>query len=183
MPHRHRIDERELIVKPGSRVKLRERDARRTPGLKDRETAEAAMAADKTALAGAQEKLWASQTHGVLIVFQAMDAAGKDGTIKHVLSGVNPQGVDVRSFKAPSDEERMREGLAALLDESPLEPSLAALAIPTGSAGSSPSAGASDRAGSACRWPVSVKAPATSSTWRCVSRLSSSTSRAAGRCR
>lgn len=111
MPHRHRIDQDELIVKPGSRVKLRERDAGRTPGLKDREEAEAAMVADKEALAEAQERLWASQTHGVLVVFQAMDAAGKDGTIKHVLSGVNPQGVEVRSFKAPNDEERLHHFL------------------------------------------------------------------------
>ena len=53
----------------------------------------------------AQELLWASDTHAVLIVFQAMDAAGKDSTIKHVMSGVNPQGVRVTSFKQPSSEE------------------------------------------------------------------------------
>ena len=49
--------------------------------------------------------MWASGNHAVLIVFQAMDAAGKDSTIKHVMSGVNPQGVDVISFKKPSAEE------------------------------------------------------------------------------
>src|SRR5215218_4952760 len=56
-------------------------------------------------LADAQELLWASDSRAVLVVFQAMDAAGKDSTIKHVMSGVNPQGVDVVSFKRPSDEE------------------------------------------------------------------------------
>ena len=56
-------------------------------------------------LAAAQELLYASDVHSVLIVLQAMDAAGKDGTIKHVMSGVNPQGCQVFSFKKPSDEE------------------------------------------------------------------------------
>jgi PPK2 family polyphosphate:nucleotide phosphotransferase len=56
-------------------------------------------------LAAAQELLWASGTHALLIVLQAMDAAGKDGTIKHVMSGVNPQGCRVESFKQPSSEE------------------------------------------------------------------------------
>src|SRR5208337_1298009 len=52
-----------------------------------------------------QDKLYAQDTFGLLIIFQALDAAGKDGTIKHVMSGVNPQGVQVTSFKTPSDEE------------------------------------------------------------------------------
>ena len=56
-------------------------------------------------LSAAQELLWATDRHSVLVVLQAMDAAGKDGTIKHVMSGVNPQGCQVFSFKRPSDEE------------------------------------------------------------------------------
>ncbi len=56
-------------------------------------------------LAAAQELLWASGTHSLLIVLQALDAAGKDGTIKHVMSGVNPQGCRVEAFKQPSSEE------------------------------------------------------------------------------
>lgn len=52
-----------------------------------------------------QDKLYAQDTYGVLILFQALDAAGKDGTIKHVMSGINPQGCDVHSFKTPSAEE------------------------------------------------------------------------------
>ena len=56
-------------------------------------------------LKDAQELLWASDAYALLVVFQAMDAAGKDSTIKHVMSGVNPQGVHVVSFKQPSSEE------------------------------------------------------------------------------
>ena len=56
-------------------------------------------------ISGLQDRLYAEGKVGVLIIFQAMDAAGKDGAIKHVMSGVNPQGVDVRSFKQPSSEE------------------------------------------------------------------------------
>jgi polyphosphate kinase 2 (PPK2 family) len=52
-----------------------------------------------------QERFYAHDRWSVLLIFQAMDAAGKDGTIKHVMSGVNPQGVEVHSFKAPSSEE------------------------------------------------------------------------------
>ena len=56
-------------------------------------------------MAALQERLFAENRHGLLIVLQAMDAAGKDGTIKHVMSGLNPQGTQVTSFKAPSSEE------------------------------------------------------------------------------
>ncbi len=63
------------------------------------------LEAGVTHLAEQQEKLYAQDRWGVLLVFQAMDAAGKDGTIKHVMSGINPQGCQVHSFKAPSAEE------------------------------------------------------------------------------
>ena len=56
-------------------------------------------------LADAQDRLYAADTWSLLVIFQALDAAGKDGTIKHVMSGVNPQGCQVHSFKKPSDEE------------------------------------------------------------------------------
>ncbi len=56
-------------------------------------------------LASLQGRLYASAQHAVLLIFQAMDAAGKDGAIKHVMSGVNPQGCQVFSFKQPSAEE------------------------------------------------------------------------------
>ena len=71
----------------------------------EQQKAEEALAAGVEVLAELQEKLWAQDRWAVLIIFQAMDAAGKDGAIKHVMSGVNPQGCEVTSFKAPSAEE------------------------------------------------------------------------------
>ena len=67
--------------------------------------AQQALAAGVELLAKLQDKLYAQDRRAVLIIFQAMDAAGKDGAIKHVMSGVNPQGCEVSSFKAPSAEE------------------------------------------------------------------------------
>jgi PPK2 family polyphosphate:nucleotide phosphotransferase len=70
-----------------------------------KQQAEAILNEGVAALAEAQELLYASDTWSMLVIFQALDAAGKDGTIKHVMSGVNPQGVQVYSFKHPSAEE------------------------------------------------------------------------------
>ena len=67
--------------------------------------AKEALAIGVQALADLQDKLYAQDKWAVLLIFQAMDAAGKDGTIKHVLSGVNPQGCQVYSFKSPSAED------------------------------------------------------------------------------
>ncbi|HXQ52227.1 MAG TPA: polyphosphate kinase 2 family protein [Stellaceae bacterium] len=67
--------------------------------------ASALLVASVDRLSELQERLYAAKTWAMLCIFQAMDAAGKDGTIKHVMSGVNPQGVQVTSFKAPSEEE------------------------------------------------------------------------------
>jgi PPK2 family polyphosphate:nucleotide phosphotransferase len=71
----------------------------------DKAKAEQALQAGVKLLAELQDKLYAQDRWAVLIIFQAMDAAGKDGAIKHVMSGVNPQGCEVSSFKAPSAEE------------------------------------------------------------------------------
>ncbi|MSR40587.1 MAG: polyphosphate kinase 2 family protein [Phycisphaerales bacterium] len=67
--------------------------------------AQAFLQENLKSLSAAQELLWASDQRSLLVIFQAMDAAGKDGTIKHVMSGLNPQGCSVHSFKRPSDEE------------------------------------------------------------------------------
>lgn len=72
---------------------------------KDKEAAETALAASIAHLEEQQDKLYAQDRWGLLLIFQAMDAAGKDGAIKHVMSGVNPQGCQVFSFKAPSAED------------------------------------------------------------------------------
>jgi PPK2 family polyphosphate:nucleotide phosphotransferase len=74
-------------------------------GSEDKPRAKEALATGIEALAELQDMLYAQDRWAVLLVFQAMDAAGKDGTIKHVMSGINPQGCEVFSFKAPSDEE------------------------------------------------------------------------------
>src|SRR5262245_49064415 len=74
-------------------------------GSEDKPRAKEALAFGIEALAELQDKLYAQDRWAVLLVFQAMDAAGKNGTIKHVMSGVNPQGCQVYSFKAPSAED------------------------------------------------------------------------------
>ncbi|MDH3320611.1 MAG: polyphosphate kinase 2 family protein [Betaproteobacteria bacterium] len=94
-------------VTKGVKFRLGDVDPHDTGGLKSEFKAEAkALLAEGVGwLAEEQERLYAQDRWSVLLIFQAMDAAGKDGTIKHVMSGVNPQGVQVHSFKKPSDEE------------------------------------------------------------------------------
>ncbi|MGW4897201.1 polyphosphate kinase 2 family protein [Kitasatospora sp. NPDC004240] len=94
-----------LRVKPGSKVDLAEDfDPRFRAGLKKHEGTEL-LATGVSLLAEYQARLAAQDSHGVLLCLQALDAGGKDGTIRHVMSGVNPQGVHVSSFKVPSAEE------------------------------------------------------------------------------
>src|SRR6266403_3216433 len=71
----------------------------------DKPRAKEALATGILALAELQDKLYAQDKWAVLLIFQAMDAAGKDGAIKHVMSGINPQGCHVHAFKAPGAEE------------------------------------------------------------------------------
>lgn len=92
-------------VEPGRRVALRQHRTDATPGVPDRREARQQLKAGVERLADLQERLYAQNTWALLVIFQAMDAAGKDSTIKHVMSGVNPQGCQVFSFKAPSKEE------------------------------------------------------------------------------
>ena len=87
----------------GFRLKDIDPDAGASSGLKEQAEEQAARSTRK--LSDLQEKLYAQGTWALLVIFQAMDAAGKDGTIKHVLSGVNPEGCEVTSFKQPSVEE------------------------------------------------------------------------------
>jgi PPK2 family polyphosphate:nucleotide phosphotransferase len=94
-----------LTVPPGSTVKLsRDHDPGYT-GQVTKDQATALLADGTQLLADYQDRLAAQDTYGVLLVLQGIDAAGKDGTIKHVMSGVNPQAVQVTSFKQPSAEE------------------------------------------------------------------------------
>ena len=101
------LDHSPYIIAPKSRVDLSKISTSSTGRFKNKQAAREALAEDVSDLREAQAKLYASQKQGVLILFQALDAAGKDGTIKHVMSGVNPQGCVVHSFKAPNSEERL----------------------------------------------------------------------------
>jgi PPK2 family polyphosphate:nucleotide phosphotransferase len=93
-------------VTKGGDFRLKDFDPGDTQGLKmDKEDAAQLLQRSSEWLAMEQEILYAQDSWSLLLVFQGMDAAGKDGTIKHVMSGVNPQGCDVFSFKQPSDEE------------------------------------------------------------------------------
>jgi PPK2 family polyphosphate:nucleotide phosphotransferase len=102
-----------FCVKAGEKFRLKEHDAgwAQTKELKElgkevvKERAGEILDESREQLAAAQELLYADDRYAVLVVLQAMDAAGKDGTIKHVMSGVNPQGCEVHSFKQPSAEE------------------------------------------------------------------------------
>jgi PPK2 family polyphosphate:nucleotide phosphotransferase len=108
-PHLSRKQARKILdryrVTSGKGFRLKDYDPADTAGhLIPRAQADARLALGVEHLAALQEKLYAQNRWAMLCVFQAMDAAGKDGTIKHVMSGVNPQGVQVTSFKAPSSE-------------------------------------------------------------------------------
>lgn len=99
-------------VTKGEHFRLKDFDPGDTLGLKmDKTEAAHLLQRGSEWLAMEQDVLYAQDSWSVLLVFQAMDAAGKDGTIKHVMSGVNPQGCDVFSFKQPSDEELSRHFL------------------------------------------------------------------------
>ena len=94
-------------IEDGRKFRLRDVDPSDTGGLKaeDKPRAKEALETGVRILASLQDKLYAQDRRSVLLIFQAMDAAGKDGAIKHVMSGVNPQGCQVASFKGPSAEE------------------------------------------------------------------------------
>ena len=110
------MDSEEFKVPSGKKISLKDYDPNRLPkwakkqqekeGKKGvKEAALAVLEANRQKLVEMQELFWASDTYSMLIVLQGMDAAGKDSTISHVMSGVNPQGCQVTSFKTPSEEE------------------------------------------------------------------------------
>ena len=93
-----------LRVPENKNVKLADYSTANTSDLK-KVDADGMLAADVERLSELQAKLYAQNTYALLVILQGIDAAGKDGTIKHVMSGVNPAGCQVKSFKVPSDEE------------------------------------------------------------------------------
>ena len=92
-------------ITKGEKFRLKDYHPADTGGLKDKAKALKTLQRGVELLSHFQEKLYAQDRWAMLMIFQAMDAAGKDGAIKHVMSGINPQGCSVMSFKAPSSEE------------------------------------------------------------------------------
>jgi PPK2 family polyphosphate:nucleotide phosphotransferase len=111
MTKSHRLDHKPFLVPPGKKIQLKDYDTGYTAGFKNKAAGKAALLEDVSELAELQDVFWASKQYALIVIFQALDAAGKDSTIKHVMSGVNPQGVPVYSFKAPSEEERLHHFL------------------------------------------------------------------------
>lgn len=97
---------RDILAIPGHDISLKKDfDPDFTGGYEDKAGALERVAANVQRLSELQEKLYAQDVYGILVIFQAIDAAGKDGAIRHVMSGINPQGCHVTSFKAPSSED------------------------------------------------------------------------------
>src|ERR1700676_1677120 len=96
-------------ITDGAKFRLKDFDPGDTDGVKSKEHAQEMLKESTEKLCDMQEKLYAQNQWALLVSFQAMDAAGKDGAIKHVMSGVNPQGCDVHAFKAPGPEELSHE--------------------------------------------------------------------------
>ena len=100
-----KIEPEEFRVQPGAKVQLSKWQTRIKPCYESKEHYQQILGEHVKELSALQNLLYASNRFSVLLIFQAMDAAGKDGAIKHVMSGINPQGCQVFSFKHPSAEE------------------------------------------------------------------------------
>src|SRR5256884_4137 len=110
MKHDKLLKEASHIIEPycipkGEKFRLKDFEPADTNGIKDKRAAQGLLEDGIACLSHFQEMLYAQDRWALLLIFQAMDAAGKDGAIKHVMSGVNPQGCDVHSFKSPSPEK------------------------------------------------------------------------------
>lgn len=95
----------DLRITSGENFHLKDHDPDDHGNFKDKESAAEKLAQDVATMSELQEVFYASNSYALLLIFQAMDAAGKDGAIKHVMSGINPQGCQVASFKTPSSRE------------------------------------------------------------------------------
>src|SRR6266480_7516944 len=116
MKHHKLLKEASRIIEPycitnGGKFRLRDHDPADTNSVKNKQAAQSLLEDGIVCLSHMQEKLYAQDRWALLLIFQAMDAAGKDGAIKHVMSGVNPQGCEVHAFKAPSEVELQHDFL------------------------------------------------------------------------
>lgn len=99
------------LLLPGKKIRLADQKTDESGGYKGQEIAAPVLVKHRERLAKLQEVLYAGQQKGVLIVLQGMDTAGKDGTIRHIFSGINPQGCDVTAFKVPTPLEMRHDFL------------------------------------------------------------------------
>jgi PPK2 family polyphosphate:nucleotide phosphotransferase len=100
-----------FLIKPHAKVKLSSLPTASHPGYRDETAANAVLVSHRQQLDELQNVLYANQSKAILIVLQGMDTAGKDGTIRHIFSGINPQGCDVASFKTPTPLEARHDFL------------------------------------------------------------------------
>jgi PPK2 family polyphosphate:nucleotide phosphotransferase len=100
-----KINSKDFRVRPGEKVKLKARPTSVKPFCKSKKRYEKLLAAQVQELSALQQLHYASNRYALLLIFQGMDASGKDGAIRHVMSGVNPQGCEVFSFKQPTADE------------------------------------------------------------------------------
>src|SRR5271157_3391589 len=105
------VDTSKFRVKEGEKIDLAKWPTLVEPVYSSKEEYQAFLARHVERLSDMQQKLYADNSHALLLIFQAMDAAGKDGCIRHVMSGVNPQGCQVTSFKHPGGAELGHEFL------------------------------------------------------------------------
>ena len=99
------------LIKPNSKVRLSKLSSSDTGDFKSEEAAKSVLVKHRDQLADLQDVFYAAQSKALLIVLQGMDTAGKDGTISHIFSGVNPQGCDVAQFKVPTPLESRHDFL------------------------------------------------------------------------
>lgn len=102
---KHRFEHKKFRVKEGDRIDLSKISTKAGGEFAKKDQGEAALEADNLALRAAQDRLFAAGRRSLLVILQGMDASGKDGTVRHVMGGVNPQGCRVEGFRAPNADE------------------------------------------------------------------------------
>jgi PPK2 family polyphosphate:nucleotide phosphotransferase len=105
MKGKSEIDYKQFIYNAEKKTRLKDFDTNFTADFTDEQQAQASMQKDAAEIAKYQDILMAHEKHGLLVIFQAMDGAGKDATIKNVMSNLDPQGCEIKMFKAPTDKE------------------------------------------------------------------------------
>ncbi|MGA7097386.1 MAG: PPK2 family polyphosphate kinase [Acidimicrobiia bacterium] len=120
------IDTSQFLVPPGEPAAIGARDPRSKAGFEGgKKAGKRALPEMREHLAELQDRLWAQSSQSLLVVLQAIDTGGKDGTISHVFTGVNPQGVHVHGFGVPSEQERAHDYLWRIHRETPEDGAIA----------------------------------------------------------